>query len=411
MRVFTAEPLNPVRDGRVGAMIACLPAAWREPALLAALESCDTNEHEEFVRYLITYLRAPAVPAGSASWIAVARCWRRMGWASRAVLLDHFGDEIRELLPRVIARPEPDVRIGGYLIASDLALGWSGCWNEIGTRLSASLETRRVCETALSEAGAHYVDHREPRVLEAILAIAGDGAGPLYAFLADAAQPGHLALRSAARTRVTRLDDHRLMRWLRVPALAGMARDEIERRIGREGNTGMLELSHLLRHPGRTAELRRSVHAGHALNMSGTEGESTRALIGRLRWLSVTPTRRPALLETLERAADHSEVLVRFEAARALRGMTPAPESDALLQMLALDSDEGVAGVAAQAIAQAGSRSRRRSLRAVFERLSSSPFASIRRIAEEFKGSDAASSEGRVARASPATDASGGVAP
>lgn len=249
-------------------------------------------------------------------------------------------------------------------------------------------------DAALADAASAFMDHRLARVIDAVIAAAHEPGPAVRAFLADHSQPAHLPLRAAARAAAAEVSSARLVAWLGVPALAGIARDALAAR-GVLRDEAALTSAHLLISRGRAGLAARTIprmrgridatadSASATSNPATTANPQCDSPVARLsesarrgviRWL-----RHTRLTADPQWLTDESP-LVRLDAVRALAALHPTPATDELLKDFALDTHPAVAATAAAALDRAASPSRRRSLGPFLATLARSPHAAVRAI-------------------------------
>jgi len=244
-----------------------------------------------------------------------------------------------------------------------------------GAVLDDSLE-RALCAALLG-----YVEHRHQGIITSALRVAHAPGPAMRKWLAHDDEPGHMALRAAARRLSPELAVPRLVAWMAVPALAPVAAEWAELG-GAAARSSLLGSAHLLGLRGRTRAIRR-MRAGERLLPSDAQladdpAPLRRASI-RLARLVARPDRR--LLHISGFLAD-PDPLTRMDAVMAL-GMEPAgPLVDEALTDFTLDPCAVVSASAACVLGSAQSPSRRRAVSSAFRTLMRSPHAVTRSLAD-----------------------------
>ncbi|MBL0927856.1 MAG: HEAT repeat domain-containing protein [Phycisphaerales bacterium] len=260
-------------------------------------------------------------------------------------------------------------------------------------------------DRGLACAAGRFGEHRHTGVLRAVaLASAGSPGPVLRAWLGAAEEPGHLALRSAARKLDEATRRRHAMAWLGVPALAGVAADTIDACDGfdAEERGRLLRLGHLLGFRGRGRAIARIRKPERLLEMPESQmraldGEARR---GWLRWCEASALRADRRLALLASRVRDQEASVRLLAARQIASLPGTPTADAALFDLALDADPHVAAEAASALARVESPRRRAALAPMLETLARSPHEAVRLAAAEVgRGRAADGPKGVVERA------------
>ncbi|MCA9312063.1 MAG: hypothetical protein KDA21_12700, partial [Phycisphaerales bacterium] len=246
---------------------------------------------------------------------------------------------------------------------------------------------REALDEALAEAAATWPDHRRDEAIHAVLATA-HLAGPfLRTWLQDEHQPGHMALRAAARHLPEDLQRQRTVHWLAIPALATVAVSRLEQDHDITARVNLCRYAHLLPARGRPAMLRRARHLDRRLPTDddlARVGDDGR--LGYARTLRSLPVTRECHVKELTRLLDDPSPRVRMVAALDLARMPADRGADELLVQTCFDADERVATTAAIALTTARTARRRLWLQPTLEHLATSPHASVRRLASEAAG-------------------------
>lgn len=241
---------------------------------------------------------------------------------------------------------------------------------------------RRDLWSIIDRALARALDSTESRptqeVLSAALLIAHRAGPALRAILRDAAHPGAMSLRSAARALHADQQRDSFIRWLAVPALAPVARERLENPDPAD-RAAALAQSHLLFTPARAAQIRRIARPERILLSAHELAQAPPALRkGQAQWIAHLPIRQDAQLGALRGFLDDPDAGARLAAVRAAARLTPSPRLDDVLLAFTRDRAGPVALAAAAALASAASPSRKRLLGPALERLADSPHPKVR---------------------------------
>lgn len=360
-----------------------LPRALREAALLSTLPHADEHERDALVAELLALREGAsdrAVPPG------LLRAWPLLSGEARRALLASVGPALPALLRDL--RRSSDAR--DRAAAVNLAIG--ALLTEPAGHTGASLildgdaaGLAPEIDEALACAAERYGEHRLDAVVDAVARVAHAPGPRLRAWLAGADEPGHMALRSAARALPAELVRRRTVAWLGVPALRGVARDTLQRSAPGDGWRPLLRDAHLLRAPSRAGALRSSADAGARLLQTAHDDRSLSVAKARgvVRWTAALPLKPELRGSMLAGFLAAPSALVRLDAAAALAGAAPDPQSDSVLADFAFDEAEPVARFAAGALESAESPSRRGATAPALRRLLRSPHASVRALARD----------------------------
>lgn len=237
-------------------------------------------------------------------------------------------------------------------------------------------------EKALVAGLSGFVEHRHQGVIQCALKVAHAPGTALRRWLSHDDEPGHMALRAAAR----RMNpDHavaRLVAWLAIPALAPVAAEWAELG-GTMSQSRLLSSAHLLSLRDRSTALRR-VRAVEKLLPSDARlaDDPTPLRRGsiRLARLVARPERR--LLHISGFLAD-PDPQARMDAVAALAFEPAGKLVDETLTDFTLDPSPEVSAHAACVLASAQSPSRRRAVVPCFRTLMRSPHARVRSLADQ----------------------------
>lgn len=350
--------------------------------------------------------------------VALMSAWGRLGRVVRDAAISAVGEDLDDLLQRMSRDGCADVRSAAGEAACDVLTGPRTVPNDRRRALGVMLQAlvldgdadvaqsardglMRACkqsiespdhsgaallddalEKVLCSALQGFVEHRHQGVIQTALRVAHSPGTAMRRWLERVDEPGHMALRSAARRLSPELAVPRVVAWMAVPALAPVAAEWAEAG-GAAARSCLLGGAHLLGLRGRAQAIRR-VRAGERLLPSDAQLAEDpvplrRASI-RLARLVARPDRR--LLHISGFLAD-PDPLARMDAVGAL-GMEPAGTMvDETLTDFTLDPCAEVSASAACVLGSAQSPSRRRHVSATFRTLIRSPHAATRSLADQ----------------------------
>jgi len=366
-----------------------LPRSLRGPALLATLPHADPRERDALVAEVLSLGEAHTGHAGTGAATQARQLLRHWGLLSREArdaVLASLGPRTSDLLRDLLRSDDPTDRAGAvHLAIASLLAGSADLLREPTAFDAGAARVAPEIDEALAEAAERYDEHRNDAVMSAIARIAHRPGARVRAWLNETDQPGHMALRAAARGLPLELARARTVAWLGVPALRGVARDALHRAATPEEWRALLRRSHLLRAPSRRGSLRGSGECGSRLLELGSTPDALAPSEARavIRWGLALPLKARDATELFAQAFAAPSPLVRFDAVKALASVPADPASDSALVDFAFDESEPVARLATGALAEADSPSRRESTGAPLRRLARSPHASVRRIAAE----------------------------
>ncbi|HBS30038.1 MAG TPA: hypothetical protein DEB06_11475, partial [Phycisphaerales bacterium] len=363
-----------------------LPRAQREAALLATIPVCGAGERDALVAEVLALGEGGGASGRRGSEgliVSLARWWGVLSEPARGALVAALGERAPGVLDRLHASDDAaDRAAAANLAIACLTLG-GGSSAGIGNGLSIPVPP--AVDAALARAAERFDEQRLHAVMDAIARTAHAHGPAVGRWLGDAEQPGHLALRAAARSLPSALARRRATSWLALPALRGVAREILLSPSSVDEQALALEQAHLLLARGRASALRAMGEgAGRVLaHEAGLTGVPLSARRGQVRWAGLLPLDGRERLDALASALSDPSPLVRFDAATALSALPADPEGDALLADFAFDADEPVALAAITTLADAGSPSRREAAAGAMRRLARSPHARVRRRAVE----------------------------
>lgn len=310
----------------------------------------------------------------------------------RAAAMEIIGDTVsrgtvagsaaqRELIAR-LATATDDADDAVRSVTRDAVAAICSSRLEDDTRATATGPLEPELERALVKVLSRYDEHRHAETLRVAVDAAESASHDLRKWLMDDREPGHPALRSAARRLPLSKALARAVGWLAVPALSGAALEVLET-VGEEAQTRILERAHLLRLRGRPRALKRLRSPERLVPGDSRLAEDPpplrRAAI-RLARLLAKPERR--LLHISGFLAD-SDPLTRLHAVFALRLEPAGKLVDDTLADFALDPCETVSAAAACVLGNAQSTRRRSMLVPLFRTLLRSPHAATRLLSEQ----------------------------
>lgn len=394
------------------------PAA-RAAALTATLPLAAPRERGDILRDLVTLLdRLPRGPLLE----LILQHWRFVPEDTRATCLRAAGPEIADhidALRKNRAGAQASDLAAACLDASsilepatlrrllptpgqlddaneEVAAAAANALRSVAAHLGTAGQHRDALDEALAEAAATWPDHRRDEAIQAVLH-AAHLAGPfLRTWLQDEHQPGHMALRAAAREVSTELTRRLAPHWLAIPALQATAIQWCELALDPADRRAMWRKAHLLGARGRAdclARVRgvhRNLPADDELEAAGPAGR-----LGYIRFLREAPVSRECRVKELVRFLPDEEARTRMVAAMDIGRMPPDRSADELLLDYCFDQDERVAATATLALTTIRTSRRRMWLRPSLEKLERSPHSEVRRLVETVLSRDAARAESR----------------
>jgi hypothetical protein len=389
--------------------------APREAALLEAITWAGETEADTLVIEALECLRTSRDPKHLL--LTTLSAWPRLGTLVRDAVLSAAGDDLDELLGGMAHAERSAARAAAAVLSCDILLGPRQPSVERRRAVGSVLQTlvidadsdvalaardaaSRACdhaaespenhapalledplEKALVAALSGYVEHRHNAVIATALKVAHAPGTALRKWLAHDNEPGHMALRAAAR----RMNpDHaipRLIAWLAIPALAPVAAEWAELG-GSMSQSKLLASAHLLTLRGRAHALRRVRSVEKLLPSDARLAEDPAPLRRgsiRLARLVARPERR--LLHISGFLAD-PDAEARIDAVGALGLEPPGRLVDDALTDFTLDPCPEVSAMAACVLASAQSPARRRTVIPCFRTLLRSPHAPTRSLAD-----------------------------
>ncbi len=354
-----------------------LAPSLREPALVETLCAAGEEERPFLADELALLLRQRLRP-GSPLAIAPALdvCPREQRRCLVLSILPALPGALREA-----ARAAVPSETSAALSLTSAALG---CAHE-SPAFSEALARAGVgpaLDEALDCLARGFDEHRSEEALEAVIATCSAAGPRVRAWLEGDDEPGHMALRAAARTASRRAPISSAIVWLAHPALAGVARRALAGGAAANDRFDALRSAHLLRSPARR----------RALGLLGSDHLQTLCPIdaceqpddARLNVMTSALSLRLSdkHLSGLSSASlQDPSAPVRLRAVLALERAQTARMTDEIASDFSFDSDERVARLAAGVLADARTVSRRLHNGASLSALSRSPHASVRRIA------------------------------
>jgi HEAT repeat protein len=389
--------------------------APREAALLEAITWAGEAEADTLVIEALECLRTSRDPKHLL--LTTLSAWPRLGTLVRDAVLSAAGDDLDELVGGMAHAERSAARTAAAVLSCDILLGPRQPSVERRRAVGSVLQTlvidadadvalaardavARACdhaaespenhapalledplEKALVAALSGYVEHRHNAVIATALKVAHAPGTALRKWLAHDNEPGHMALRAAAR----RMNpDHaipRLIAWLAIPALAPVAAEWAELG-GSMSQSKLLASAHLLTLRGRAHALRRVRSVEKLLPSDARLAEDPAPLRRgsiRLARLVARPERR--LLHVSGFLAD-PDPEARMDAVGALGQEPPGRLVDDALTDFTLDPCPEVSAMAACVLASAQSPARRRTVIPCFRTLLRSPHAPTRTLAD-----------------------------
>ncbi|MFM9957897.1 MAG: HEAT repeat domain-containing protein [Phycisphaerales bacterium] len=391
--------------------------AAREQALLSAVPWAQGTETDVLVIELLECMGRSREPRRVLT--AALSAWPRLTPATRDLVLSAAANDLDDAAVKLSESAAPSDRGASAELSGDLLSGLRRVsaprrarHGSILERLALDAEPEvaaaarravaRACEAALQDDDAPehdaalegpieaalcaalegYVEHRDSAPVHCALKVVHRPGPHLRRWLDRPDEPGHMALRSAARRLAPESVSARLIDWLAVPALAPVAAEWAEVG-GPDAQTRLLEGAALLPLRGRAIALRRLRAVEKLLPSDARLAEDPaplrRASI-RLARLLVRPERR--LLHISGFLAD-PEPAARMDAVLALSGEPAGRLVDETLTDFTLDPCPEVSAAAACALASAQSPSRRRTVAPCFRTLLRSPHEATRSLADQ----------------------------
>lgn len=402
-------------------------------ALLCALEASDPGESDAILAEILE--RLPQDPIETlmrilASWTALSMEGQRAalsatGGAGRglAALLNALHSSQRLLDRRSALRIEHDLLTGTLTVpeGAGLTLPWpvraatldaaasalqaqdpvaAATARRVVTQaamqvnpsdLAASTpgEVRRSLDQALTLAATGFAEHRDERVLRAVLRWASRPGPRLTYWLSAQGDPAHPRLRAIAKAMPAQDIDRDLLAWLALPALESVARSVLEADHALTELPQTLAQFPLLSAMRRERPFRMLASLEHSLPTTDQVAAlPDEARLGLMHWSAfihrdlqrrrTSPTKSSGALNCLANSTFDPSPRVRFAGARAAAALPANPALDELMLEQALDQDESVARCAIHALTSPQSPARRAALMPSIDRLTRSPHASVR---------------------------------
>lgn len=383
-----------------------LPRRFRESTLIAALDAADTREADA----ILSLIAETAAETDATALIrAAARGWLRLSDDARRTWIALAGEHAPKHVEALARSESQESRLAAAAISADLLSARLGIRTAPGnTSLIQALRNgvrsadkwhRPVLDAiadiahqntagqdelddTLAEIAARYEEHRHAGVIAAILARAGRASGALAEWLGRADEPGHLALRAAARRLEPTMHPRRALTLLAIPALAPVALDRLANLDTPDDQQTLLTLAHLARRPGIHERIVR-IQRAHAIlpDDAALTAMPTEARRGFVRWLDILPIHdAQRMLRAAARLAD-PDPFVRLAGVRLLAKLPAAPALDEAIFEFALDPNAAVAEAACDALAATPSIHRRTALADRFAILLRSPHPRVRTLA------------------------------
>ncbi|MEM8835436.1 MAG: hypothetical protein AAGD00_06410 [Planctomycetota bacterium] len=382
-------------------LLHALSRSQRSRALLGSIPHADPDERDAFVGRLLDSIGESRRSGSSHRQRAAAdhlltQLLHRWSWLSRdarRAVITCIGDDINPLLNRLRASHDGDDHRAAAFLAVACLIGEGPRADAASNRSAASgaLETAAPggklwhdIDAVLAEAAEEFPSVRHQGLMD-VIAYVMHAAGPrLRTWLEDREQPGHMALRSAARSVGNAQSAEMCVRWLALPAVRRVTLDHIAGACERGHESLVLSSAHLLGARARTSALRderadRVVPSGAAFDRLDTV-----ARINGVRWLAATTPNRSSDVSRATRLLADPDAGVRVRALGLIDRGDASRERDQLLADFALDADDRVANRAATRLALADHDGRRQWLVPTMQTLARSPHAGVRASACAF---------------------------
>ncbi len=382
-----------------------LPRRLRAPVIVQALAVADTAEADAIISIIPDLI---SEQDADSLLRAAARAWTRLSDDARRTWIAIASDSATAHI-QALARSEaaPD-RLAAAAIAADLLTARLGIRtahaettliDALRTSLKSATTWQRpildaVAQVAhkntagrdglddtLADIVARYEEHRHAGIIAAVLARAEHAESKLRDWLARADEPGHMAIRAAARRLEPSMSPRRAVSLLSVPALSPIALDRLANLEDPAHLSELLQLSHIARLPAVRARLQRIPRLLALLpddsTLNAMPASHRRAF---LRWLEILPVNDAhRLARTTPRLTD-PDPLVRAGAVRILAKLPASPQLDDALFEFALDPHPDIARAACDALASTPSENRRSALADRFAILLRSPHPHVRAL-------------------------------
>lgn len=241
-------------------------------------------------------------------------------------------------------------------------------------RASRTRHGAMALDAPLASALMRFGEHRhEPTLLAALRAAAHPGPH-LQAWLADADDPGHFALRSAVRRMSVGSFCELAIPALGAPSLAPVVATRIGGLADRDLEP-LLAQGHLLRVRDRASRVRR---AGIRVGIGVGADAPVEVRRGAMEWATASGLSGREMTECLATRLTDDDPGVRMRAVRGLAAGAPTQASDRALLEFALDPSEPVARAAAGVLCRASGQRRKESAADALRTLTRSPEPSVR---------------------------------
>jgi len=377
-------------DERLGLLRRLRPAA-RRAAVIASIRAARGGERADILAFALE-----AAPADPELLVDLATLWADLPPEARDSLVESGLRDPIGIADRLSAAEAPGPDAGAAFAAralvhpamsrqhalalaarlsTHLRAGATPAWvlDEL-TRATRDRSRVALLDDPITIALEHFPTHRHEPTLLGALRIAADPGPRLRAWLRNADDPAHFALRSAVRRLPMPSFVDLAMPLLGAPALAPIAAARIATLPDHE-SAPVLSQGHRLRIRARAEAIRR---AGGTPSLTPMPNHPVEARRGSLSWIgssSSSPVARCALLGARLTDADPA---VRLGAVRGLCALPPTPGTDRALVDFALDASEPVARRACAALTTVASARRKESLTQAVRTLTRSPHASVR---------------------------------
>ncbi|TVQ79341.1 MAG: hypothetical protein EA380_04725 [Phycisphaeraceae bacterium] len=384
-----------------------LPRRSRESTLIAALDAADTAEADAILSVIA---EIAAETDATTLMRASARAWLRLSDDARRTWIALAGEHAPTHVEALARSESQESRLAAAGVSADLLSARLGIRSARGnTSLIHALRHgvhsadkwhrpildaiadiahqntagRDELDDTLAEIAARYEEHRHAGIIAAILARAEHASGALAEWLRRADEPGHLALRAAARRLEPTMPPRRALSLLSLPALAPIALDRLANLDSPDDQRAFLTLAHIARRPDIRERIARMSRAHATLPDDATLiAMPTEARRGFVRWLEILPINdAQRMLRAAARLAD-PDPFVRLNAVRLLAKLPAAPALDEAIFEFALDPNPAVAEAACDALAATPSIHRRAALADRFAILLRSPHPRVRAMAQ-----------------------------